>query len=317
MKVWQDSKKTIGLILSVGVLFTVASGLPAVCSAQSRPDVPTANLEVPNAVPLDLVKKIALEKSKETWGPGTIGELVALSDFNGDVVAYMVPFHMGEGNYPTYDEVLKNIQEGRELRDLARSSDREKAKKKYMKMDHGKAAHSRAVVASDAQLPLLPPMDPMRSDGSISRQKEMEEIRKMEKFASDRASGADHFGTIIVSATYDRVPVVAYLHYLAPYFANFDLALANAEQAVGPGASLKRIYFEGFKGQYFEFKGNRGSVLMHHKSLERENLETLRKTESIQALPQPETALSLERKEKRKSDMSKMWKDIESEVGGL
>ena len=64
----------------------------------------------------------------------------------------------------------------------------------------------------------------------------------MEKFASKKAMGADEFGTIFVSATHDTFPVLAYFHYLAQYYINFDLALEKAQQVLGQGALLKSIY---------------------------------------------------------------------------
>ena len=312
MKIWRCYRKTIRLVWSLFFAFSLLPILSDMSLAQARLDTPTANLEIANAVPMPLIEKIALKKSKETWGPGALGDPIPLSNLDGDIVVYMFSYSIGKAKFPAYDGVLQGIKESRELRNLINNSEMEKAKEKYMNMDHGKPGNPRTVIISNSVIPPRPPMDPVRPDGSPSRRKELQEISK---FASNKAIGANDFGTILVSATYDKFPVLAYFHYLAPYYINFDLALEKAEQVIGQGASLKSIYFLGLEGQYFEFMNNSGSIVLNSKTLEESTLEDLRESRISQGSPQPDSALSLERKEKRKAELSNAWEKIKSEIG--
>ena len=312
MEKWKNIRKLSKVSLMVVLLFLP---VPLVAVAgQARLDIPKANLEVSNAVPIGLIKKIALEKSKETWGPGAVGDPIPLSDLNGNLVVYMVPFSIGKEEFPKYDEVLQGIKQGRELKELIKNSEMEKARQMYQGMDSGKVPPQRAVIISESVIPPRPPMDPVRPDGSMSRKKQLEEIRNMEKFAAKKAMGADEFGTIFVSATYNMFPVLAYFHYLAPYYISFDLALERAEQAIGQGAFLKSIYFLGLGGQYFEFVSNSSSTLLNSKNLQATTLKELKSSRMPEFQPQWDSSLFDERKEKISAELAKEWDKIKSEV---
>jgi len=300
-------------VISLVIFFLLLLGSLDMASAQARLDIPAANLQVSNAVPIGLIKKIALEKSKETWGPGSLGDPIPLCNLDGDVVVYMVPFSIGKGQFPAYDEIRQGIMSGRELQKLIKNSDFEKAKEMHKSMDHGKVlSHQRTIVISDSQIPGRPPINAVRSDGSISRKAE---LRDIEEFASKKVIGADEFGTIFVSATYDMFPVLAYFHYLAPYYINFDFALERAEQFISQGAFLKSIYFLGLEGQYFEFVNNSSSIVLNSKTLQATTVEDLKRSRISQGYPQTDSTLFQERKEKRAAELTKEWEKIKSEIG--
>jgi len=305
-------KKRELFMISLVIVFLLLLGSLDMTSPQARLDIPGANLDISNAVSMTLIKKIALQKSKETWGPGALGNPIPLSNLDGDVVVYMFSYRIGKQQFPAYDEILQGIKEGRELRNLINNSEMEEAKTKYMRMDHGKAENPRTVIISNSQIPLRPPMNPVRPDGSPSRRNEVKEIRK---FASEKAIGANEYGTILVSATYDLFPVLAYFHSLAPYYINFDLALERAKQAIGQGASLGSIYFLGLAGQYFEFVNNSSSIVFDSKTLGATTVEAL-KTRMSQGQPQMNSTLLQERKEKIRAEIAREWEKIKSEIGG-
>jgi hypothetical protein len=242
-----------------------------------------------------------------------LGDPIPLCNLDGDVVVYMVPFSIGKERFPAYDEIRQGIMSGRELQKLTKNSDLEKARQMYKSMDHGNVtAHQRTVIISNSGVPGRPPMDPVRSDGSISRKAELRDIKK---FASKKATGADEFGTIFVSATYDMFPVLAYFHYLAPYYINFDLALERAEEFIGQGASLKSIYFWGLEGQHFEFVNKRSSIVLNSKTLRATTVEDLKRSRISEGHPQTDPTLFQERKEKSAAELTKEWEKIKSQIG--
>jgi hypothetical protein len=165
---------------------------------------------------------------------------------------------------------------------------------------------------SDPQIGKIPPFRP---DGSRPRSFEVAEIREIEKFALKKAHGGDEFGALVVSATYDRVPVPVYYHRLPSYFTQQDLAREKAEREIGSNASLQKIYFLGMKGKVFEFGNQRGRTLLHASSLERKDAEVakLRSTApQTQVLPSLELQ---ERREKIREKLAQEWEMILTEVG--
>ncbi len=308
MERWRNFKKIFKV--SLFFVFLLLWGLSDISLSQSRLDIPTANLEIKNAVPLPLITKIANVKTKEVWGNGALGASVALSDLDGNIIVYMFSFYIGGEKFPAYEEIFQEIKKGRELRDNIKNSQIEKAKEMYMKMDNVKAEHPRIIVVSNSEIPARPPMDPVRPDGSPSRRNE---LKKISKFASDKAMGAGEFGTIFVSATYDIFPVLAYFHYLAPYYINFDLSLEKAEKVIGQGAFLKRIYFLGLEGQYFEFENNGNSITLNSKTLETTTIDALKKSR-ISDIQIPSSDL-ISSRDKIKADISEEWEKIKAETG--
>ncbi len=287
---------------------------PDISLSQSRLDVPTANLEIEKVVPFPLVKRIASLKSKEIWGHGALGEPISLSDPNGNIIAYMFSFYIGGERFLTYDEILLKIKKGRELREYIKNFKIDMAKETYKILKQEQTDARKSVISDNSKsqyAPQLAEIEPKRPDGSTPRRIEIGEIREIEKFAARKAIGAGEFGTIIVSATYDMFPVPVYMHYLASYYTHFDLSLERAEQIIGKGAFLKRIYFLGLDGQYFEFENNANITLINSKTLRTKNIEEVHK------LRKPEVLLRPEIKEEPviKEDIVKEWEKIKSEVG--
>ena len=101
---WKNIKELFKV--SLAVVFILLLGSMDTTAAPARLDIPAANLQVSNAVPIGLVKKIAFEKSKETWGPGALGDPIPLADLNGYVVVYMVPFSIAKESFPAYGDIL-------------------------------------------------------------------------------------------------------------------------------------------------------------------------------------------------------------------
>jgi hypothetical protein len=299
-------------IFQVGLIFIflLLLGSSDISLAQSRLDVPTANMAIENAVPLSLINKIAEVKTKEVWGQGVLGEPIPLSDLDGNIVAYIFSFHIGGGGFPTYDEILAGIKEGRDLRNHVKNSRIEKAKEIYKTLKQKQGNRGNNIIPNNTAPtsdPRLGQIEPVRPDGSTSRRIQVAEIKEIEKFAAKKAIGAGEFGTIVVSATYDRVPVPVYMHYLAPYYTNFDLALEKAQQIIGHGAFLNRIYFLGIKGQYFEFVNNSNTILINAKTLEKKDLTKFQSSQGREE-PNPQAMAKV------KEHIEQNWAKIKSEL---
>jgi hypothetical protein len=291
---------------------------PCVALSQERLDLPSTNPNIQNPVETSLIWKIALKKTKDKWGSGVLGDPVPLSDINGNLYAYMFPYYFGGDSFPSHDNILARVKEGRELRNLIKANRIDEARNRYRTLK-GQDTSLSISSAQEAPTVITPQgglMPAVRPDGSISRRFQYGETEEMEGFARKRANGADVYGAIVVSATYDRTPVPVYYHSLPSYFTDFDLALKKAQTIVGPDAVLGRIYFQGILGQYLEFSGSKGRVLIHASSLaiKNENEFTAMK-DSLLKRRQALTAADTEGLAKMREKIGAEWERIKSEVG--
>jgi hypothetical protein len=71
--------------------------------------------------------------------------------------------------------------------------------------------------------------------------------------ARETELGIGDYGTVYVSARYDRSPIPLVSHYLSPYYTSGDIARDVARRRIGGEPTLKRYYFLGLRGQFFEF----------------------------------------------------------------
>lgn len=276
-----------------------------------RLDVPSARTAIQDPVPLSLVKKIAAAKAKQVWGEGALGKPIPLCNPAGDLVAWMFSYCIGSTTFPTYDAILQQIKMGRQLKDLVERSEFSEAKELYKSLLE--CDSRQALAAPIPPTPVSPggsrlgQMEPVRADGTRSRRAQVAETAELRKYGEDKAIGAGEFGTIVVSATYRRVPVPVYLHYLAPYYTHFDLALEKARTLIGEGASLEQIYFLRLRGLFFEFVNNGNAIVLHAQTLEPTDI-ALGKSSQENGVPKsPATAAAREQ-------INKLWAEIQREI---
>lgn len=318
----QNLKKKMGgfkfPVIAVSVFLTAFSVCisPRILLAGPRLDALTASGDVENPVPYDLIEKMAMYKLQEVFGKGAIGGAIPLSDANGAVIAYMFSYHIGGKQFPAYGEILSKIKKGRELRGCLQRSEIEEGRKIYKKFVESEEVSEREsfdLLTPDQEISSKPQqIESVRLDGTRPRRREMAEIKEMEKFASQKIIGAGEFGTIVISATYDAFPIPVYMHYLAPYYINFDLALEKAKKDLGDGAFLQKIYFAGLDGQFFEFVSGDGDsrLLINCKSLEtkytleapEKRIEDLRSSSAISDVIDV------------REDIANDWKNLEYDV---
>jgi hypothetical protein len=277
--------------------------------AKPRLDTPGANLAIDDGVPFALVKEIALQKSEQKWGTGALGNSIPLCDLNGNIKAYMFSYRIGANVFPTYDQILSKVRMGRALRGHLQRSERKAAEDLYHRMNPGSAANAVSHSTTGAEMNAAYGNQPA---DVVARKASRAASREMQRYADKTSIGADEYGTIVVSAKYSMAPVIAYLHYLAPYYYNFDLALEKAEQTMGPGTHLDKIYFLGLSGQFFKFVHGSDSILLNAKSLKiRDEIELAAAHRTgAQAEKHPGKRQML------KDETRKKWDKLQSEAGG-
>jgi hypothetical protein len=108
------------------------------------------------------------------------------------------------------------------------------------------------------------------------------------------------------------VPV--YYCYLPSYFTDFDLALKKAQETLGESAVLKKVYFMGVKGQYFEFAGSGGKALLHASSLEHKDAKELHPDKSLVSVSQLSATEMEDAMARDRAMLADDWKRIISEI---
>jgi hypothetical protein len=245
----------------------------------SRPTVNTDNIDSDNLVPINIVNRIALQKAQELWGQVTPGEPIACSDQDGNISTYMCPFRIGGGPFPSYEQIMQGVEEGRSLVKEV-EEDFFNQPSQAVEVSDNQTGSERESYQRDAENDA--PNDyagnselgggntteqPIESAGQ-SYQEALKEAKEIEL-------GIGEYGTIYVSARYDLFPIPLCSHYLSPYYLSGDLAQEKARNLLGEDSTLTRYYFLGRFGQYFTFSSENDEVSIHAYSLEIEPVKRI------------------------------------------
>jgi hypothetical protein len=109
-------------------------------------------------------------------------------------------------------------------------------------------------------------------------------------------NGTEQFGTVVVSARYDRFPIPLVMHYLHPYFYQGDLAVEKAKKKLNTDTTnVERIYFLGrSRGQHIELSAGGANVLLNLYSLEEESADKVLSRKGEKVLPDTETLSAIQ-----------------------
>ena len=255
-----QEKVCILFLITISFYFITSS----VCSAQIALPYgsPKANKQIYNLVPVSIAEKIAFKKARDQWGKVSPGPYLEACDDDGDIVAYLFTFSIGASKFPNYKDIIAKIKYGREIADKGVKSmhedDKQKVKEKEaIELENFENALYKIADDVDAADPQPKPRFPTA-----------EQIAK--KIGHDMMTGADQFGTVVVSARYDLFPVPLYMHYLPPYFYQGDIAMEKAKKLLSAQkVSLEKLYFfERERAPYFEFTAQGKSILLNQYNLE-------------------------------------------------
>ena len=285
------------------VIVFICSTLPLIMFehdsfAQLSFGTPTANTNISALVPVDVAQKIARKRAHDLWGQTALGTPLPCVDDDGDIVAYMFPVVIGQQSFPTQDEISKQIQYGRAIAqkgfDVMNESDKQKVR------DHVKNKGTDLAINGSS---------PFLSNSSLGDDDKGELDKVARRSGRGKMVGADQYGTIIVSARYDRFPVPYYTNYLPPYYFQGDLAITAANTAAKSSAeesvTLERIFFlQNLHAQYFDFSLNGKHILMNAHSLNIESAEAILTRKGKKVVPDPDMLSEITR------EWAKVAKDI-------
>jgi hypothetical protein len=258
-----------------------ATWLPILEPALADPPagVPTANTNIPGLVPAPLAQKIALRHAQDTWGQVALGPSFVCADDDGDIVAYAFTVAIGKSSFPTSGELSSYLRYGRDVAERGFEAMSEADQQGLEATIAGKA-----LAPQPAAAPGLPPRKKFLVPETPSAWDEA-----ARDFGKQKMIGAGGFGTVVVSARYDRFPIPYYSNHLSTYLYNGDVAEKKAAAALSANdVSLARVYFIERQGMFFEFSSANGNVLMHSGDLVVLPVENVLKRKGKKVIPVPE-----------------------------
>lgn len=227
---------------------------------------PSADMNIENAVPMDEILKVASYEARRTWGHVSPISEIPCCDQDGDVVAFLVVFQLHpeerlakSSSRQSYAAILKEIQEARQQYSAAHTAFK-KARREMDKRiheaekrgDNRMTTHQETGGANTPQPEIMsiPPTQSFKDAYALR-----ENIRK-------KMTGAGQFGTVLVSARFDLIPVPVVMHGLPLFYTRGDLLQKKADECIGGSPTLRRIYLAGPLDQWYEFSNSKGDSLL-------------------------------------------------------
>ncbi len=187
-------------------------------------------------VDVDLARKIAEVFAQEKFGPGVIGQPIVGYDLNGNVRAYIVPYKIGQGVFPSEAEIIRNINEAKQL-----------------------VLDAESELARIRELSLKSKIEEIKFEKQgdrliLRKNTEWAEAEKKVENIKNKCWGIGEYATIIVSARKDLVPILGYSNTLPYYFTYREVTEQMAKKALDVNdISLVRFYYGSNLDQIFEF----------------------------------------------------------------
>ena len=194
---------------------------------------PVRAIEIPDeyflkddSVPRNMVMEIASKKAEQIWGDVLLGPVIPMVDNDKNLIAYYVVFSRNGKPFPDYPKLLREIQEGRELRNEGLREMSEQGKLSALLKD-GKLSH--------------------KNSDSVGKNLKYDWGRR-------KAWGIDDYCTILITARYSLKPIPEYFEGLPRLFTMGDYIENVASTEIGANPVLKYIYYFGRLEQIYGFQ---------------------------------------------------------------
>ncbi len=83
--------------------------------------IPAAGSKAPDAVPFDVIERLAVEEAQHLWNATNYGPVIPFVGLDGKVIAYMFTFKIG-GEFPSQEFIEHEREEARSLMKMARDA---------------------------------------------------------------------------------------------------------------------------------------------------------------------------------------------------
>lgn len=232
-----------GVFLVVAIAAFTDASLPGVAASETVSKSGLATQPPADAVDIALAREIALREAEKVWGHGVFRKPIIAYDLDGAQSAYIFEFKKGAGNFPTDDQVLKEISD---------AEAKLKAAKKAL-------AVAREESFKEGRVKTVKEGGKVRIIRPAKWEEAEQNVRRLEK----EKSGVGTYGTIIVSATRKFVPVLKGINGLHAYFMMRTKTDAEAKRALKQSSvRISKVYFGPPDDEMFEYEANGKKVLV-------------------------------------------------------
>ena len=260
--------------------------------SQDKPEKPTANMNIEKLVSMDLAEKIAKNEHYKKRGKGVRGKTTVAYNLDESVIAYIVPYKIGEDSFPSDEEIMQEILEARlqlveAKKELAKIREECLAKGNVEMIEEGERAR------------IVKPQDWLQAEEKV------QELR-------NKCWGIGRYATLIISATKNLAPILQGSNGLPAYYTWRMAAEEKAKEALNtPSVHLTKVFFNPPMDQMFEFEANGKKVWVRLFPLRVYSPGEVKKVERAKALAKEEVQQALKNEE---AFVKKKWEEVLREV---
>jgi len=227
---------------------------------------PSADMHIENSVPVEVIQKVASYEAKRTWGNVSSICQIPCCDPNEKIVAFLVVFQLHSESDPntlhtikSYSTINGEIQKARKQYPAANAAFEEANREMEMLIREAENLKENRILKhqepSEAgqiqpEVVRIPPTPQFKKAYAFR-----EKIRK-------ELTGAGQYGTVLVSARYDLIPIPVVSHGLPHFYIHGDVLQQKAKKAIGGNPTLKHIYFAGLLEQWYSFSNSEGKDVL-------------------------------------------------------
>jgi hypothetical protein len=218
---------------------------------QSIFQCPRPDSSVKNLVPPESAVRVAMIRAREIAGDDvSLGNIIYCSDREGKLGAYLVVFRV-KGPFPGDHEIQLQTSSGSRYREMIAKGDYPQELAAYL--------NPSLIMDRLHQMKI----EVYRPDGTLTGLYHWVEREELMKMALKKQCGIEDFISVYVSASFDASPVPYIKKSLPPYYYSYETAGNLAAKLLASSLpSLSHYYFLGHDGEYFEFRGQSGRVLI-------------------------------------------------------
>lgn len=228
-------------LLIIGIMLIYVYPIYSQEQAVKKLQLPTTPMKE-DIVHLDLALKIASIEAQKEFGKGVAGEPIVGYDLNGSVRAYIVPFKIGGGVFPSEEEIIRQMNKAKQLLPEAKK-ELAKVREASLKRGGGKFEKKGDMV-------------------SLEKAPEWKQAEERVKELEKKSRAIGEYATIVVSARKDLAPVLEGCNSLPHYYTWKKLAEDKAKESLmSASVFLTRFYYGGPMDEIFEFESLTGDKI--------------------------------------------------------
>jgi len=273
------------------------------------PDFPTANYEIITAIDSQIAICAAQRIANEIWENPIASTPVPCTDVDGIISYYMVPFALDHNDTDLSTQFFNDRNESKEM--VYTLVNNFKPVYTDLSVKKGGLIDSLALQEDGFGNDRLRKHPSVRPDGSISHRIQYARCLDSLKKSIYDIQPDTKYGTVIISARSDRMPIAGIYCFIPPfYITGIDAKRLASEKLNTQEYFLNNIIFINPGEIFYCFQSDNQEVLVHCKTLKIiEDVETFR-NEIHRYKHLEEVSLTESDKKHKQSIITQAWEDI-------